>query len=143
MLKKKFIFLQEQMGFTLIEVLISVVIIAAIGLGLNRALFTNARARQVLDEKVQATNLVTNYLEGIRQLPYSDNASPYVSVSNSIVKPPQYIVAMDIAYSPDGVNWATDNNNGAYKLQKIRISVSREGGKPVLSSCTFKSPRTK
>ena len=141
--KARFRLLQGQMGFTLIEVLVGVAIIAAIGMGVIRAIDTNARARQVLDEQVQATNLVTAYLEGIRQLPYSDNASAYASVSNSIVKPSQYIVAMDIAYSPDGVYWATDNNSGAYKLQRIKISVSREGGKPVLYTCTFKSPRTK
>ena len=141
-LQTKFKLFQGQMGFTLIEVLVGVAIIAAIGIGVIRVIDTNARARQVLDEQVQATNLVTAYLEGIRQLPYSDNASPYASVSASIVKPPQYVVAMNIAYSPDGVYWAPTNNNGAYKLQRITISVSH-GDKPVLSTCTFKSPRTK
>ena len=130
------------MGFTLIEVLVGVAIIAAIVTGVISAIDTNARAIGILDEKVQATNLVTAYLEGVRQLPYSDSASPYASVSNSIVKPTQYVVAMDIAYSPDGVYWAPTNNNGAYKLQRITISVSH-GDKPVLSTCTFKSPRTK
>jgi len=139
--KARFRLLRGQMGFTLIEVLVGAAIIAAIGTGVIRAIDTNARAIRVLDEQVQATNLVTAYLEGIRQLPYSDSASPYASVNVGIVKPPQYIVVMDIAYSPDGVYWAPTNNNGAYKLQRITISVSH-GDKPVLSTCTFKSPRT-
>jgi len=139
----KFNLFHGQKGFTLIEVLVGVFIIAAVGIAVIRAVDTNARARQVLDEQVQANNLVTAYLESIRLLPYSDNASPYASVSASVVKPPQYVVTMNLYYSPDGINWATDNNSGAYKLQKIKISVSREGGKPVLSVCTFKSPRSK
>lgn len=133
---------QDQRGFTLIEVLVAVAIISAIGTGVIRAVDANARARQLLDERIQATNLVTAYLEGIRQLPYSDSASPYASVDAGVIKPPQYVVAMNIVYSPDGAFWTTDSNGGAYKLQKITISVSREGGKPVLSVCTFRTPRT-
>ncbi|MFH0768780.1 MAG: type II secretion system protein [Chloroflexota bacterium] len=141
--KTKFKFFQGQMGFTLIEVLVGVAIISAIGVTTIRAVDTNIRAREILNEKVQATNLVTAYLEGIRQMPYSDNGSPYNSVGGSVVKPNQYIVAMEIHYSPDGISWYSNNSSGAYKLQRIRISVSREGGKPVLSVCTFKSPRIK
>lgn len=130
-----------QRGFTLLETVLAVVIIGLIGTGVVKAIDTNARAGRVLDEKVQATNLVTAYLEGIRQLPYSDNASPYNTVNASIIKPPQYVVSMNIAYSPNGTTWfdtpATDR-----KLQRITISVSREGGKPVLSTCTFRTTRT-
>jgi len=137
----RFKFLHGQMGFTLIEVLVGVAIIAAIGVGVANAIDTNSRAIRTFDEKVQATNLVTSYLEGIRQLPYSDDTNAYASVSQGIVKPFQYIVTMNITYSPDGIYWAPNSNGGAYKLQKITISVSREGGKPILSTCTFRTTR--
>lgn len=132
-----------QTGLTLIEVVVSVALIAAIGVSVINAIDTNARTRRVLDEKVQATNLVTAYLEAIRQVPYSDDANAYSYVGDSITKPPQYIVTINVTYSPDGVNWFTDNNSGAYKLQKLVISVLRQGGKPVLSTCTFRTPRIK
>ena len=132
-----------QEGFTLIEVVIAVVIIGLIGMGVIKAIDTNARSGRTLDEKVQATNLVTAYLEGIRQLSYDATASPYPSVNASINKPTQYVVAMNITYSPDGSYWYSTNNSGAYKLQRITISVSREGGRPVLSTCTFRTTRTK
>lgn len=143
LVKRSIRFPNRQIGFTLLEVLVGVFIIAGVGLGVIRAIDTNAKARQILDEKVQAANLVTAYLEGIRQLPYSDSTNPYASVNTSVVTPPQYVVTTNITYSPDGVYWATNNNSGAYKLQRIAISISRQGGKPVFSTCTFKSPRIK
>ncbi len=128
-----------QGGFTLLEVVLGVIIIGLIGTGVIQAIDTNARAVRVLDEQVQATNLVTAYLEGIRQIPYSDNPSPYANVGDNITKPTQYSVAVNIAYSADGVNWTTTHTNE--NLQKITISVFREGGKLVLSTCTFRTKR--
>ncbi len=130
-----------QGGFTLLEVVLGVIIIGLIGTGVIQAIDTNARAVRVLDEQVQATNLVTAYLEGIRQIPYSDNPSPYANVGDNVTKPTQYSVAVYIAYSADGDNWVATSNNGTLKLQKISILVSRTGGKPVLSTCTFRTKR--
>lgn len=134
-----------QRGFTLIETLIAVVIISAIGTGVIKGIDTNARADRVLDEQVQATNLVTAYLENMRQLDYDNSANPYPAISNNVIMPTQYSVAVNIAYgySSDGlnINWATTNNSGAYTLQKISISVSRTSGKPVLTTCTYRAKR--
>ena len=143
MAKRKSRLLQRQRGFTLIEVLVAVALIVALGTAIASAMNTNASARRVLDEKIQATNLVTDYLEAIRQLPYDDVASPYAGVANSIVLPNQYVVTMRFFYSPDGTTWVTNNNSGAYKLQKISISVSRTTGRLVLTTCTFRTPRIK
>ena len=134
---------RRQKGLTLIEVLVSVAIMAALGTAIASALNANASSRRVLDEKIQATNLVTEYLEAIRQLSYSANASPYNTVSNNITMPTQYIVAMNIAYSNDGNSWDTTNHSGTWKLQKITISVSRTTGRLVLTTCTFRTPRIK
>ncbi|MBM2825922.1 MAG: hypothetical protein HW402_1586 [Dehalococcoidales bacterium] len=137
--------LRRQRGFSLLETVLAVFLIALIGAGVIRAISTNARASGVLDEKVQATNLATAYLEGIRQLGYDDSASPYASVNATVTKPPQYIVATNIAYgsSTDGLNitWY-DTPAADRKLQKITISVSRTSGKLILTTCTFRTTRT-
>ena len=134
-------FLQGQRGFSLIEVLVAVAILAAIGLGLLTALDTNAKATRQLDEKVVAANLATAYFEAIKASPY---AATYDDVVADITVPPQYIVDVNIAFSSDGytvdgITWV-DTYNGE-TLQRITVAVSREGGRPILAVCTFKTKR--
>ncbi len=134
---------QGQAGFSLLETLIAVVIFGFIGTGVVLALDTNARASRTLDEQVIATNLATAYLEAIRELPY-DNTPPEYSEIN-ITTPPRYSVGIDVVYTDNYIDpgegttvWVPDYT-GTENLQRITITVSREGGKPVLSICTFKT----
>lgn len=121
---------REQKGFTLFEVLIAVGILGALGVGLLTALNANFRAVRTLDEQTTAMNLATIYLEDIRELPYSDN---YSSAGDNINIPSQYRVVISIS---DGETFGPYTGNET--LQLIRIIISREGGKPVLSMCTYK-----
>lgn len=130
-----------QKGLTLLETVLAVGIIALIGIGVVRAVDTNARAGRVLDEQVQATNLITAFMEGMRHMTYEDSPQAYTSVGDSIVKPPQYTVDVDVAYSGDGTTWSSTNSSGALKLQRITISVFRTNGDLVLSTCTFRAKR--
>jgi len=126
---------KQQAGFTLLETLISVVLLGLIGVGVLRGVQTISTSNMVLDEKIQASNLATMYVEAIRQLPFDASDPPYSS-TDSILKPPQYIVEVDAEYSSDGESW-----NGTYsgeKLQKVIINVSRTGGKPVSSFCYYR-----
>lgn len=127
-------FLQGQRGISLLEVLIAAAILAVIGVSLLNALDTNARATRQLDEKVVATNLATAYFEAIKALPYAET---YPEPEDLITIPPQYDVDIRTEFSTDGgVTWDEYADNA---LQKIAISVSREGGRHVLTICTFRA----
>ncbi|MFC1860396.1 prepilin-type N-terminal cleavage/methylation domain-containing protein [Chloroflexota bacterium] len=142
--KSKYRFLQGQEGMNLIEVLVAVAILGALGAGLLNAIDTNAKITRQLDEKVVATNLATAYFEAIKASPYDITEPYYGDVVADITVPPQYVVNVDIQFSSDGasadgITW-TDTYNGE-TIQKINISVSREGGKNILNICTFKTKR--
>ncbi len=139
--KERLRFLRGQRGFTLIEVLVAAAILAVIGVVLLNALDTNAKATRTLDEKVVATNLATAYFEAIKASPYAET---YDDVVADITIPPQYLVNVDIQFSSDGdttdgITWV--DNYTDETIQKIAIAVSREGGKSILTICTFKTKR--
>lgn len=139
--KGKFRFLQGQKGIGLLETLIAVAILGVIGVSLLTALDTNARATRTLDEHVVATNLATAYIEAIKASSYAET---YDDVVADITIPPQYLVNVDITFTndgdtTDGIDW--DSYTGIETLQKLAVTVSREGGKPVLTICAFKTKR--
>ena len=123
-------------GFTLIEVLIAMGILAAVGTAFLVALNTNSRVTHSLDEKVTATNLTTAYIEAIKEVSY---AVTYPSAGDNIAVPPQYDVDVDIKYSSDGGTTWLDTYTDEH-FQKITITISREG-RYILSVCTFRSER--
>ncbi len=143
-------FLRGQRGISLIEVLVAAAILAVIGVGLLNALDTNAKATRQLDEKVVATNLATAYFEAIKASPYAET---YDDVVAGITIPHQYIVDVDIQFSSESIIiedditqiiWVDeylDDEGKERTIQKIAISVSREGGKSILTICTFKTKR--
>jgi len=144
--KEKLRFLRGQKGLTLIEVLVAAAILAVIGVGLLNALDTNAKATRTLDEKVVATNLATAYFEAIKASPYDITEPYYDDAVAGITIPPQYIVDVDVTFSDDGdttdgITWVDFNIEDPQTIQKIAISVSREGGKSILNICTFKTKR--
>ncbi len=142
LLKGKFKQFREQRCFTLFEALIAVGILGLIGVGLLTALNTNAKATRILDEQVTAVNLATTYFEAIKTMPYADT---YPNAEDIITVPTQYNVNIDIDFTSDGttsdgITWV-DTTTVNETLQRITVTVSREGGEPVLSMCAFKTKR--
>jgi len=134
-------FLRGQKGLTLIETILAAAILAAIGVGLLTALDTNARATRQLDEKVVATNLATAYIEATKAMDYAET---YPEPEDLITIPPQYNVNVDITFSSDGasgdgITWV-DTYSGE-TIQKLAVTVSREGGGHILTVCAFKTKR--
>ena len=138
--KRKLELFRGQTGFTLIETLAAVGIIAAIGVGFLTALDTSARTTQSFDEKVTASNLATAYIEAIRDSPYDNTPPVYSNAGDDINVPFQYSVDIDTDYSSDGTTWWDDYSSSDHTLQRITVTVSREGTY-ILSVCTFRAER--
>ena len=143
-------FFRLNKGFSLLEVLVAVGILAFIGVSVMTAMDTNSRANRTLDEQVTATNLATSYFEAIRQLPYDDYIehidNEYAAAGDNITVPYQYTVDIVVDYSDDdypadGTTWISSSNHTTEKLQRITIDISRTDGKPVFSTCTFRTDR--
>ena len=128
---------QKQAGFGLLEALVAIGILGLIGVGVIAALDTNSRANRTLDEKVTAVSLATAHLEVIRELTYDDTGDSYLNAGASITIPSQYNVDISTEWSSDGEIFVPYNTEDA-TLQRITVSVSREGGRPVLLMCTYK-----
>ena len=135
----RFRLLRREKGFTLIETLVAVAILAAIGVVFLRAIDTNSRASRILDEQVVGSNLATAYFEAIKQLTYDNTPPEYEDAGASITIPSGYIVDIDADYSDDSTRWFDTWSTANQTLQKISVIVSRDGGKTVFSICTFRT----
>lgn len=127
--------LRDQRGFSLLEVLVAVSILAFIGVAVVQGLTTVSRSTAITDEKSVAGNLATGYIDSIKGLDY---AATYPTAGQNITIPSQYSVVVDITFSSNGTTWSYVYTGQT--LQKIRILISRES-RPVLSVCTFRTER--
>ncbi len=134
---------RKQTGFTLIEVLVAVAILAAIGVTFVRALDASNRGISILDEKIQAEALIRTQLDAIKIGPYFESGNYTVTVD----LPPQYSMSINVT-APKRIGTA-DNYTSLEELmgesittiQEITISVYRtgnDGDRPVLSIGTYK-----
>lgn len=135
--KVRFRFLREQMGFSLLEVLIALGILAAIGVVFMTSLNTAHRSVGMLDEQTQAEALARSQLEQIKDVPYQDSEGGGWYLNERIVDLPfQYSMSINVQ---DITPTPTLQVN---TLQEITVSVSRPtgdgGDKPILSVSTYK-----
>lgn len=130
---------QGQAGISLIESLVAVAILGAIGVVFMTSLGTAYKSVGILDEQQQAETLIRSQLEDIKNSPYQDSGVYPVTVD----LPPQY--SMTITVTPPTKIGTLDNNTPLEELlgysvttiQEITVSVSH-GGKPVLAVACYK-----
>ncbi len=127
-------FLKGQTGLSLIEALVAVAILAAIGVTFISALYTGYGSVRILDEKIQAEALIRSQLDDIKVATYLVSGNYTVTVN----VPYQYSVVV-VVETLDTETCAADSNCNT--LQKITVEVSRTGSdedRPVLSISTYK-----
>ncbi len=128
--KGRFRFFQEQTGFTLIETLVGVALLAVIGVALMSGLFTGYKSLDISQERTYAESLAKSQVEYIK-------AQEYISVVHydpndptkryGIIAIPAHLAAAGytieieppIIVQPAGVS--------GYELQGITIKVNYHG----------------
>ena len=149
-------FLRGQRGISLIEVLVAVAILGAIGVAFMTSMNTAHKSVGVLDEKTQAEALARSQLEQIRDAPYEESeVSEYPRTDMYLEQritdlPPQYSIVITVE-APTCIGEADDCTpleellpeevNVKY-IQQIRVSVFRptdEGDRAVFSISCYKS----
>ena len=136
-----------QRGFTLIEILVAVAILAAIGGAFIAAMTTAQKGVGTLDEKTQAKALAHSQLEQIKGAPYPVEEPFYGNdvYPVTVDLPPQYSMSINVT-TPTKIGTA-DNYTSLEELlggdvttiQEITVSIYRTGNRPVFSLSCYKS----
>jgi len=130
---------QGQAGISLVETIVAVAILGAIGVTFIAAMSTAYKGVGILDEQQQAEALARSQLEDIKDSPYQDSGVYPVTVD----LPTQY--SMTITVTPPTQIGTLDDNTPLEELlgvpvttiQEITVSVYH-GDKPVLSVACYK-----
>ena len=120
-----------QSGFSLIEVLVAVAILAAIGVTFISAMYTGHRSVGLLHEQSQAEALARSQLEGIKNSPYDESGEYLVTVD----LPYQYGMSINVG-TPTCVEVVSGNcstveeivGDNVTTIQEITVTVFRTGG---------------
>lgn len=130
---------REQTGLNLIEVLVAVALLGAIGTVFLTALGSVYKNVEITEEKQQAEALARSQLEYIKHLPYSEDGAYPVTVE----LPPQYSMVINtsaptcIGTSENCTSLETLIGSSVDTIQEIKVFVYH-GNNPVLSVACYK-----
>jgi prepilin-type N-terminal cleavage/methylation domain-containing protein len=111
---KKDIAFNGQKGYTLVELLITIVVIATSFSAFAVALSTGALAVNEGDKEVTAQSLARSQMEYIKYITYDQNASSYPTIDT----PDGYSITVSVS------DIDTDGNK---RIQKVTANVSKDG----------------
>jgi prepilin-type N-terminal cleavage/methylation domain-containing protein len=122
--------LNNQKGFTLIEVIVSIALLAIVGVGLLSALVTTSRSLITTDERETAKNIAEMQMEYLKSLPFSNAYTPRDITTDY----PGFSISTDESgfIQAQAVPSRTDGN-----IQKLSITVNH-GPKTILTITGYK-----
>jgi prepilin-type N-terminal cleavage/methylation domain-containing protein len=115
LIRGKFTLLRDQKGFSLLEILMALGILGAIGGGFSAALYTGIRATDQAAEFTEVDRLVRNQIEEIKNASYDEILPLEYPI---VATPGDYSISLGIVKTGDG-------DGGTY--QTITITVARSG----------------
>jgi type II secretory pathway pseudopilin PulG len=132
----------DERGESLVEILVSVVIMAVVITAFLAALSTGVSNVAIVRKRVTAENLARAQLEHIKNYPYEVGAETYPIVE----QPEYYTTTIDISYwDKEEETFTTDQDAdfegcGGCGMQWITVTVSYDG-KPVFTVADYKLNR--
>ena len=139
--------LKKTRGFTLVEVLIDLVIVAAIALAIIAAFFAAAKALSYAKSKIAAVALANERMEIIRNMPYDDIGTTEGAYPPGIIPSEEEVerkninfnVVTDIRYRDDPFDGTIDTDPVdlyPYDYKKIEIQIFKIGNATPLAVLT-------
>jgi prepilin-type N-terminal cleavage/methylation domain-containing protein len=113
-------------GFTLIEILVALGILAAVAVVFLLGMTTSSKAVMVSQERVAVDSLAKSQMEYVKSLPYDDVNNPITyPIDPNLDIPPGYSILVNAErLNPDGPSDPPTDDDG---LQQITVTVTRNG----------------
>ena len=113
---------RDERGMTLIETLVAVAILGAVGVVFLSGLAVSSKAVMVSQERVAAESLAKSQMEYVKSSTYDTSSSPDYSLDPNLPIPAGYGIEVDVEFLDPAGDGPGDDG-----LQEITVTVDREG----------------